>query len=148
MAGILKFYYSKKRRKKCCQESCQNQEMVRKGFTLIELIIVIVILGIIAGVAIPKFVGLSDEARKSAGRGVAGAMSSTIAGKHANYLINNTAYAGANIVSDTQFASGVATPTIAGNTITWNSGPKTYTWTYNPKIGDTSAYILEATGWN
>jgi prepilin-type N-terminal cleavage/methylation domain-containing protein len=118
-----------------------------KGFTLIELIIVIVILGIIAGVAIPKFVGLSDEARKSAARGVAGAMSSTIAGKHANYLINNTAYTINTVVSDTQFASGLTSPSPSSATeITWTSGPSTFTWTYAPYVNDTSAFITEATG--
>ena len=37
-----------------------------KGFTLIELVIVIVILGIVAGVAIPKFSSLSEQSRVSA----------------------------------------------------------------------------------
>lgn len=35
-----------------------------KGFTLIELVMVIVILGVLAAVALPKFVDLSDEAYK------------------------------------------------------------------------------------
>lgn len=117
-----------------------------KGFTLIELIIVIVILGIIAGVAIPKFVGLSDEARKSAARGVAGAMSSTIAAKHADYLLNAVAYDADTVIAATQFESGVGTPTHAGGTVTWVSGPKTFTWTYTANAGDTSAYITEASG--
>ncbi len=115
-----------------------------KGFTLIELIIVIVILGIIAGVAIPKFVGLSDDARRSAGRGVAGAMSSTIAARHANFLLNGTnTYVFADVLTDTQFASGIATPTAAGNTLTWVSGPKTFTWDDTAVNGDTSATITE-----
>ncbi len=37
-----------------------------KGFTLIELIMVIVILGVISAVAIPKFLSLSDSAKLSA----------------------------------------------------------------------------------
>jgi MSHA pilin protein MshA len=47
-----------------------------KGFTLIELVVVIVILGILAAVAIPKFVGLSGNARDAAAQAVAGAISS------------------------------------------------------------------------
>jgi MSHA pilin protein MshA len=42
------------------------------GFTLIELIIVIVIIGILAAVAIPKYVDLTNEAKTSALDGVAG----------------------------------------------------------------------------
>ena len=114
-----------------------------KGFTLIELIIVIVILGIIAGVAIPKFVGLSDDARKSAARGVAGAMSGTIAAKHANYLLSATAYTANDVINDTTFASGAGTPTESGNTVNWVSGPKIYQWTFVPNSADASAFLNE-----
>ncbi len=114
-----------------------------KGFTLIELIIVIVILGIIAGVAIPKFVGLSDQARLSAARGVGAALSGTIASKHASYLLNSSNTYNINaVVSDTQYAGGVA-PTVNGNSIDFKSGPQTYIWDYTALNGDVSAYLTE-----
>jgi len=46
------------------------------GFTLIELVVVIVILGILAATALPKFTDLSGEAEQAAVQGVAGALSS------------------------------------------------------------------------
>jgi MSHA pilin protein MshA len=46
----------------------------QKGFTLIEIIAILVILGILAAVAMPKFLGLQKDARKSAIKGMQGVM--------------------------------------------------------------------------
>lgn len=61
----------------------------QEGFTLIELIMVIVILGILAAIAIPKFINLKDDAQKASTRGIAGSLSSASAINYGSRSMNN-----------------------------------------------------------
>jgi MSHA pilin protein MshA len=63
---------------------------MQKGFTLIELVVVIVILGILAATALPKFVDLTGDATNAAVKGYAGAISSGNNINYATYLARRT----------------------------------------------------------
>jgi MSHA pilin protein MshA len=62
----------------------------QSGFTLIELVMVIVILGILSAIAIPKFADLTTQAKISAGKGGLGAMRSAVAIDYAKSATSGT----------------------------------------------------------
>jgi MSHA pilin protein MshA len=64
-----------------------NSFSKQKGFTLIELVVVIVILGILAATAAPKFIDLTTDARSSVMKGVLGSINSAVNLAHAKALV-------------------------------------------------------------
>ncbi len=62
----------------------------QRGFTLIELVVVIVILGILAAFAVPKFMGLEDQARAASVKAAAGTLQSADSMAHGLWEANGT----------------------------------------------------------
>jgi prepilin-type N-terminal cleavage/methylation domain-containing protein len=59
------------------------------GFTLIELIIIIVVLGILAAVAIPKYQDITNEAKAAACKGALGSLRSGVSIYYATQIVKN-----------------------------------------------------------
>lgn len=98
----------------------------QKGFTLIELIIVIVIVGILAAVAIPKLSSMTEDAKRAKNEAILGAL------KSAWTIAFSKVPSGPP--TDAQIAAQMADPTCtaAAGTITCTGATTTYTYPATP----------------
>ena len=91
-----------------------NRDM--RGFTLIELVIVIAIIGILSAVAIPKFINLSSNAQTAATNAVAGALGAANASNYAARKLSSSL--GVAVTNCTSVSSALQGGLPSGYTIT------------------------------
>jgi prepilin-type N-terminal cleavage/methylation domain-containing protein len=117
---------------------------VRRGaFTLVELVVVIVVLAILSGVAIPKIVDYTTQARESSIKGTLGAVRSAIATHYAKSIYDGAPAFPTQAYLTTYGGAGLMLEQIPGNPFKDNNaGVRAAAWTSAQQATD------DPEGWN
>ncbi len=110
----------------------------QRGFTLIEIIMVIVLLGIIAAIAIPKYIDLRTEAADATASGIVGAIVSSASIGYADLVTHNTGSTFPNFTALDNTYLQAQNITMNSDANGWWAliGGVTYTFTYAPGTGN------------
>ena len=110
-------------------KNMRNIARGQQGFTLIELVMVIVILGILAAVAVPKFSDLSGSAASAAADGILGGANSACTTVFAEHRVNDATTGFADTFDDILDVAPAGWAGFTTSSMTMTQGSTTYTLT-------------------
>ncbi|MCC7389336.1 MAG: prepilin-type N-terminal cleavage/methylation domain-containing protein [Phycisphaerales bacterium] len=116
----------------------------RRGFTLIELVAVIIVLAILAGVAVPKYFDYSTKAKESAAKATLGATRSAIANFYASAALNDGTGAYPTL-TELEAAGSVIEQEVPENPYNGSTDVQAATWdATNPPVSGTAGWNYDA----